>query len=154
MYFMRQDKRMPFGALSLRDVQTVSAGDTRRAGSYYGLSGVILPSYASRTLMLDSYQSIPEAWICFTDLNESSGRTIYKSVSSKNFSDCIPQPVRSQDVGWLTQPIMASCRDCALARLWKSAPAGHADFGKSKKAPQQKEINCGASGVLGRDKIS
>ena len=51
VYFMRQDKRTPFDALSLLDVQIVSAGDTNRAGIYYGLVSITRPRYASRTLM-------------------------------------------------------------------------------------------------------
>lgn len=48
---MRQDKGTPFETLSLRDVQTVSVGDTHRTGFYYGLPGMILSGYVSGTLL-------------------------------------------------------------------------------------------------------
>src|SRR4030095_9655969 len=52
---MRQDKRTPFSALSLGDVQRVSAGDTLRAGSYFRLVSNSRSGYASRTLVPERF---------------------------------------------------------------------------------------------------
>ena len=79
----------------------VSVGDTRRAGCYCGLPGMILPSYASRTLMPDRLvRSFPRAWTYFTGPKDSPGRTVYKSVSAKNGHHHTRPAVRSQGAGW------------------------------------------------------
>mgnify|MGYP001570855045 FL=1 len=107
----------------------VSAGDTRRAGCYCGLPGMTLPGYASRTLMPDRLvRSFPRAWTYFTGQKDSPGRTVYKSVSSKNCHHRTRPALRSQGAGWSISQERggetALCLPCGRARR----PRDHAPF--------------------------